>query len=215
MREVKPKRTMARKKAIAAGDAFYFSEIPCKRGHRSKRRTSDGMCQACEKDRRQLYTEKNREKIRKKDKQYRENNKEKIKAKQEEWAIKNPDKIAAKSKRYYNRHRNDLLKKFKADPSIKLQRQIVCINRRKREKSTNDDTITHNTISMMKRTQNNTCVYCPKNLNDMHMDHIVPLAKGGRHSISNIQLLCPDCNKRKSDKWPEQYEQSIGFIRCN
>ena len=33
--------------------------------------------------------------------------------------------------------------------------------------------------------------------NREHYDHIVPLAKGGLNDVSNIQLLCQDCNLKK------------------
>ena len=32
----------------------------------------------------------------------------------------------------------------------------------------------------------------------VHYDHIVPLASGGLNDVTNIQLLCEDCNRRKS-----------------
>jgi len=35
--------------------------------------------------------------------------------------------------------------------------------------------------------------------NREHYDHIVPLAKGGLNDVSNIQLLCQDCNLKKRD----------------
>ncbi len=33
-----------------------------------------------------------------------------------------------------------------------------------------------------------------------HVDHIVAIARGGKHEESNIQLLSPRCNLRKSSK---------------
>jgi len=35
-----------------------------------------------------------------------------------------------------------------------------------------------------------------------HLDHIVPLSKGGQHILSNVQTLCRKCNITKSDTLP-------------
>ena len=34
----------------------------------------------------------------------------------------------------------------------------------------------------------------------LHVDHIVPIAKGGKTVIENLQTLCENCNLGKSDK---------------
>lgn len=34
---------------------------------------------------------------------------------------------------------------------------------------------------------------------DLTVDHIVPLAKGGTHELSNLSVLCRACNARKRD----------------
>ncbi len=36
--------------------------------------------------------------------------------------------------------------------------------------------------------------------NDIHADHLVPYSKGGRTTVANGQLLCRNCNLRKSNK---------------
>jgi 5-methylcytosine-specific restriction endonuclease McrA len=35
--------------------------------------------------------------------------------------------------------------------------------------------------------------------NYAHLDHIIPLARGGQHIWSNVQTLCRKCNVKKSD----------------
>lgn len=57
------------------------------------------------------------------------------------------------------------------------------------------------------------CAICKKSIkNKYHVDHILPLAKGGKHEYENIQLTCPQCNVRKSAKDPIDYMQSLGFL---
>lgn len=35
-----------------------------------------------------------------------------------------------------------------------------------------------------------------------HLDHVIPVSKGGRNNYGNIQLLCNECNINKSDYMP-------------
>lgn len=42
------------------------------------------------------------------------------------------------------------------------------------------------------------CVECGSNF-DLQYDHILPVARGGATTIENLQLLCADCNRSKSD----------------
>ena len=43
------------------------------------------------------------------------------------------------------------------------------------------------------------CAICKIGEN-LEQDHIIPLSKGGKHEIKNIQPLCRSCNARKSNK---------------
>ena len=42
-------------------------------------------------------------------------------------------------------------------------------------------------------------MYCGRKLDKdlFHIDHKTAFARGGRDSLSNLQLLCPTCNTRK------------------
>lgn len=42
------------------------------------------------------------------------------------------------------------------------------------------------------------CVKCESQEN-LEFDHIIPFARGGSSTARNIQLLCEDCNRGKSD----------------
>lgn len=58
----------------------------------------------------------------------------------------------------------------------------------------------------MKRTayekQGGICPICKKHfeIEDMEGDHITPWHEGGKTDINNLQMLCKDCNRRKSGK---------------
>jgi 5-methylcytosine-specific restriction endonuclease McrA len=42
-------------------------------------------------------------------------------------------------------------------------------------------------------------------LEEMTIDHVVPLAKGGLHSYANTQPAHSDCNQDKGDDLPDDY----------
>lgn len=50
------------------------------------------------------------------------------------------------------------------------------------------------------------CRWCNCNCSEkFHVDHIIPLSKGGPHELENLAIACPTCNLRKSAKMPEQF----------
>lgn len=50
--------------------------------------------------------------------------------------------------------------------------------------------------------QNGICKVCGQHfeINEMEADHITPWSKGGRTVAENCQMLCKECNRRKSNK---------------
>ena len=46
---------------------------------------------------------------------------------------------------------------------------------------------------------NYSCASCGSK-EKIEQDHIIPLSKGGKHEIKNVQPLCRSCNARKSNK---------------
>lgn len=52
------------------------------------------------------------------------------------------------------------------------------------------------------RRDNYTCQICGKYMPDevgLHIDHIIPVSKGGKSIASNLQVLCSKCNGHKSN----------------
>jgi len=62
--------------------------------------------------------------------------------------------------------------------------------------------------------QKNRCSVCKTSLkkHGYHMDHVVPLFRGGKNIDSNIQLTCPKCNLEKNSKDPIEFMQSRGYL---
>lgn len=68
-------------------------------------------------------------------------------------------------------------------------------------------------IKALHKLQRAKCVYCGRSISkNWHVDHIMPIARGGGNDIKNIQLLCISCNLRKSAKHPVAFAQEIGLL---
>lgn len=62
-------------------------------------------------------------------------------------------------------------------------------------------------MQIMER-DNYTCQICGKYMpdgNDIHIDHIIPIARGGKTVPDNLQVLCSHCNLSKGTKMPDEY----------
>jgi 5-methylcytosine-specific restriction endonuclease McrA len=58
---------------------------------------------------------------------------------------------------------------------------------------------------------NHRCAYCGAD-GDLHIEHVVPISKGGPHSIGNIIPACKDCNFSKRDSEVEAWYRSQPFF---
>mgnify|MGYP001627262624 CR=1 FL=1 len=61
------------------------------------------------------------------------------------------------------------------------------------------------------------CYYCGKEVpeNELTMDHVIPLIRGGKSVKSNIVPACKECNNKKKYMLPiewKQYMQSLNFF---
>ena len=51
---------------------------------------------------------------------------------------------------------------------------------------------------------NGVCVACGKS-DELEVDHIIPLSRGGSNDLSNLQLLCSTCNRSKGAKTMQEW----------
>jgi len=59
------------------------------------------------------------------------------------------------------------------------------------------------------------CKLCGREANDgvkLEVDHIVPISKGGKTTMSNLQTLCKECNRGKRDKYNECNVNNVGVL---
>lgn len=142
--------------------------------------------------------------------EWRKNNPEKSKAINASAYAKNKDKVKEQSRAYYRANRETCLAKGRV-----LQKRHYEANKdqyytrsanRRAAKSGAKGTLSRGIRKALFAAQDGRCVYCRCVLpSSAHLDHIVPLAKGGSHTDENVQLLCPDCNLSKGAKLPEEF----------
>jgi|SRR5882672_2461481 len=128
---------------------------------------------------------------------YYKKNKERLDLKNSRWVKNNPDKFKSIQARSVSKN-----------PESK---RIHCQNRRSRVRN-NGGQLSKGLASKLFKAQKGKCACCRTDLNKYHLDHIMPLARGGENEDSNIQLLCPLCNQQKFTKHPVDFMRSKGFL---
>lgn len=59
------------------------------------------------------------------------------------------------------------------------------------------------------------CHYCRQNFlpQDLTMDHIIPLARGGRSEKINLVPCCKDCNTKKRQLLPAEWDAYMDTLK--
>jgi 5-methylcytosine-specific restriction endonuclease McrA len=161
------------------------------------------------------YYEENKESVIAAAKEWRQNNLLAAKESVSKYQARHKDEILKRSRDYYSTNRESMLEyhrqyREKNSEIIKLRvrhsqqknplrLRIAKYVRRAREKT---GVVTTTRVKELIVEQLGRCNYCYSELVDFHVDHIIPLALGGINDDSNIQLLCPKCNRKKGAKHP-------------
>jgi 5-methylcytosine-specific restriction endonuclease McrA len=129
---------------------------------------------------RKRWREKNREKL----KQYHYNNREKELEQSRLWKKNNPERC----RQLWYRHKAIRRNAPVGNDFLILQWRSRWINRKY-----------------------SVCYWCRTKVltNQCEPDHIVPLAKGGAHSVENLCISCRKCNRGKNAKMPAVWNQQL------
>ena len=180
--------------------------------------SSDGfstICKECKRALDKAYREENKEKLAKqfKDKYYKDLEVTRALAREKYKNASDEAKVKRKlTKKEYNKnlpeHVKERKKNYDKEYFSSETGKLVIANsvhkRRAQKLSSCDNTITSQSLEELKKSQEYLCKYCGCALDfsakgTVHLDHVIPLSKGGAHSISNVVWSCSSCNLRKSN----------------
>lgn len=152
------------------------------------------------------YYQKNKDIIKKKVSEYSKTEKGRIVHEKsvEKFNLKNPIKIKMFKRNWVVNNREKVNKNariFQHTLNYRIKKYVHNMNRTKEYKEVSDGTVTVETIKKLYSIQNGKCALSGLDISKTyHIDHIIPISKGGKHTISNIQLLFPTINLQKSNK---------------
>lgn len=155
------------------------------------------------------YRDANRDALLEKQRAYYAANKDAHAERQRQWAAANPEKMRA----YCATYRASLAGKPEEWRAARRARKLVLQqNRRSRELAVGR--LSADIASLLMALQRSRCANCTTDLRKSghHLDHIEPLARGGANVDSNVQLLCPPCNLRKSARDPIAWANQQGRL---
>lgn len=184
----------------------------------------DSRCNDC----RKIYRSENKNHISIKSKEYRNENRIILNSYNKNWRILNYEKHKQSLKNNYILNRDKRLKDAvsyyqynkekiriyrKAYSKTEIAKAVDKNKHHKRRAKTNQGDVTSQ--QLLKLQQNaKVCYWCntPLKVKKAHIDHYIPLSKGGEHTISNLVVSCAKCNLTKNAKDPIVFANSIGRL---
>ena len=143
-----------------------------------------------------FYRHRNIDAVRERDRSYRAKHREKYNEYLREYYKSNKEKLRSSMKKWRQENKE----------IIKVYKQ----NRRAKERA---GKLSKDICQKLFAYQKGKCVACIRPLpDDYHIDHIMPLSRGGKNEDTNVQLLCGFCNSSKHALHPVEFMQRIGYL---
>lgn len=170
-------------------------------------------CKSCvaEYDREYRSKTKDKRKLQKQD--YQIENREKLAAYHHDYYLTNRPKFQEKSKQHYLSDRNQYILRskkryqtLKNTPEFKIVRRAADSRRRVRIANAGKGFTAQDIMTQLDM-QQGICWWCNKPLDpsNYHIEHRIPLARGGSNNADNICIACPKCNLSKGAKMPWEW----------
>lgn len=167
-----------------------------------------GQCKECRSTQRKAHRAENREVYR----AYEQAGKEKHREASRKHHATHREEYRRAGREYAKAHAEERSAYLKAHPEqrkVTLQKYAknhpdeyrVRKHRRRASISRNGGSHSQSDIRKQYANQKGKCYYCKANVGTTyHVDHVIPLAKGGSNGPENLVIACPTCNMRKRDK---------------
>ena len=142
---------------------------------------------------------------------------ERAKARSKEWQEKNKERVRQKAADYYRENRAAVMAKIKAYEAKNQEKaagwRSSRVHARRARILGSEGKFTKADIDRIMKLQKCKCANCGKSLKGgHHIDHRIPVSKGGSNGPENIELLCPPCNYSKGAKLPHVFAQENGRL---
>lgn len=196
----------------------------CKKCQAYTERNANCGCKPCKRAYNIAYIVDNADKKKAITRAWRKKNKENVRKHSRTWRAANPEKAIENHRAYYEANKEKVksaVAKYQSENMEKIKSwrkanpeklKAIRQNRRARELNA-PGTHTSADIRELFTLQKGKCPVCKTSINDgYHIDHVMPLARGGSNDKLNLQLLCQPCNNQKHAKHPIDFMQSKGFL---
>ena len=101
----------------------------------------------------------------------------------------NPEKMAASYAEWYKKNPESRVKRRHEYRARKYSNGVFVVSKKE-----------------IVKLRSGACFYCGSRTN-IQIDHVIPVSRGGRHSVGNLVSACSQCNQRKNQKFITEWNK--------